>query len=190
LFDVDGPCYIRFAREATPVVTTDATPLTFGKANVVRYRGARSRFADAFEFILADQYRSEAEAAAIVSNGPELAEAMRAAWILKEELGLETRVVNLHTLKPLDERTLVAAARDCGAVLTVEEHQVGGLGNLVAGAILRANVGREIVFDSMGIPDRFGTSGGSWELLRAFGLTGEHIAARVRNLVEQRNAAT
>ncbi|HNQ22178.1 MAG TPA: transketolase [Phycisphaerae bacterium] len=186
LFEVVGPCYLRFAREATPIVTRPDTPLVFGKANVIRYRGEREQFADAFDTVVADTYSSEDEALAIISNGPEVAEAMRAAWILQKELGLETRVLNLHTLKPLDATAVVRAARECGAVLTVEEHQVGGLGNLVAAAILQGGASTGVTFERLGVPDTFGCSGGPWELLRAYGLTAEHIAERARTAVALR----
>jgi len=183
LFEIDGPCYLRFAREATPIVTKPDTPLVFGKANVIRYRGANAGFVDAFETITASAYRSEDEDIVIISNGPELAEAMRAAWILKEEYNLETRVLNLHTLKPLDEAAIVRAAQECGTVLTAEEHQVGGLGNLVAAAILEAGLERQVRFHRLGVPDTFGASGGPWELLRAYRLTAEHLAAEARRLL-------
>lgn len=186
LFEVDGPCYIRFAREATPVVTTNDTPLKFGKANIIRFRGAKENFLDAFETKLACEYASENEAIAIISNGPELAEAMRASWILKEEYGVETRVVNMHTLKPLDEEAIINAAKECGAVLTAEEHQVGGIGNLIAAAILKANNSKPIVFDMIGVQDEFGLSGAPWELMKAFGLTAEHIAKKAKELVDKK----
>jgi len=113
---------------------------------------------------------------------------MRAAWILKQEFGLETRVINLHTIKPLDVRTLVQAAAETGIILTVEEHQVGGFGNLVAGAILqhRRAFDRPLQFDRLGVEDCFGLSGKPWELLQHFGLTAEHIAERVAHLVERK----
>ncbi len=193
LFDIDGPCYVRFAREATPTVTTVDTPLVFGKANVIRFRGVQPRFADAFETVPADQYTCENEDVAIISNGPELAEAMRAAWILKQEFRLETRVINAHTMKPFDEQAVVRAARECPVVLTAEEHQTGGLGNIVAGAILRAGLDRGAdtpspIFDMIGIPDKFGCSGKPWELIRAFGLSAEHLAARARDLIDRQSS--
>ena len=98
-----GPKYLRFAREATPVVTDEATPFVFGKANVVRYRGEAPAFAEAFQTVLAASHPDEHEDLAIIACGPMVPEAMRAAWILKRDFGYETRVVNMHTLKPLDE---------------------------------------------------------------------------------------
>jgi transketolase C-terminal domain/subunit len=126
LFNVSGPKYLRFAREATPVVTDEKTPWAFGQANVVRFRAETPDFKDAFEHTLASSYEHEGEILAIIACGPAVPEAMRAAWILRFEYGIESRVLNLHTMKPLDVGAVVTAARECGAVLTVEEHQVGG----------------------------------------------------------------
>lgn len=181
LLELEGPIYLRFAREATPVVTTAETPYQFGVANVVRYRGARPRFIDAFETVLSSNYRNESEVATIVACGPMLPEAMRAAWLLKEDFGLETRVLNMHTIKPLDARALIAAAAETHIVVTAEEHQKGGFGDLIAGAILRerSDFSRPLLFDMIGVDDRFGLSGKPWELIQTFGLTAEHIAERV-----------
>jgi transketolase len=187
LLELVGPAYVRFAREATPVVTTKETPYKFGVANIIRYRGAKPRFLEAFETFLSTDYAGEGETASIVACGPMVAEAMRAAWLLKEEHGIETRVVNLHTVKPLDVTALVRAADETHLVVTAEEHQVGGFGNIVAGAILRhrQDSGRPLLFDMVGVQDRFGVSGKPWELMQSFGLCAEHIAARVLRLKER-----
>ncbi len=185
IFDLAGPAYIRYAREATPVVTTDDTPLVLGTANVIRFRGRATSFADAFQTVLAPAYRDEGEDIAIVACGPIVCEAMRAAVILKEEFGIETRVVNVHTVKPLDRDALLRAARETRAMLTCEEHQKGGFGNIVAGAVLAGGRGeRPIAFGSLGVEDRFGESGKPWELMVHFGLAAEHIAARAKELVQ------
>ena len=97
-----GPKYIRFAREATPIVTDEKTPFVFGKANVIRLRGEAANFIDAFETKLESDYRDECEDLTIIACGPMVPEAMRAAWILKQDFGYETRILNMHTLKPLD----------------------------------------------------------------------------------------
>ena len=188
LLGVVGPAYLRFAREATPVVTSKETPYQFGAANVIRFRGAQPRFADAFETVLAGEYRSESEDLSIVACGPMVPEAMRAAWILKEEYALEARILNLHTVKPLDTAALVRAAEETQVMLTAEEHQLGGFGNIIAGAILRHrhNPGLPLLLDMIGVRDRFGLSGKPWELVQAFGLTAEHIAARALELYESK----
>ncbi|HQL23485.1 MAG TPA: transketolase C-terminal domain-containing protein, partial [candidate division Zixibacteria bacterium] len=186
LFDVVGPKYLRFAREATPIITRPDSPFRFGEANIFRLRREADRFADAFDITPASEYRSEGEDLTIISCGPEVAEALRAAYILRTDFRLETRVINMHTVKPLDETAIVCAAGETGAVVTAEEHQVGGLGNLVAGVILRrqAETGRPVRFAMVGIADRFGESGQPWQLIKRFGVSAEHIAAKARELVK------
>ena len=188
LLELVGPTYIRFAREATPVVTTKATPFQFGVANIIRFRGEKPRFVEAFETRLACEYVGEGEDVAIVACGPMVPEAMRAAWLLKEEHGIETRIVNVHTVKPLDVAALARAADETGLIVTAEEHQVGGFGSVIAAAILqhRPNHEKPLLFDMVGVADRFGLSGKPWDLMREFGLCAEHIAARVLRLHAQR----
>lgn len=185
ILDVVGPVYIRYAREATPIISTFDTPFVFGKANVIRYRGAKPNFVDAFETILASEYKNENEDIAIIACGPMVPEAMRAAWILKEEFGMETRVLNVHTVKPIDKDAIIRAANETGAVLTAEEHQVGGFGNIVAGILLK-NTEKPIAFDMIGVQDKFGESGQPWELMQVFGLCAEHLADKAKKLVESK----
>lgn len=187
LFDIVGPKYLRFAREATPIITTPDTPLRFGEANVYRFRREADRFTDAFDIIPASEYESEGEDLTIISCGPEVAEALRAAFILKIDCHLETRVLNMHSIKPLDRTAILQAAAETGAILTAEEHQVGGLGNQVAGIILQsqAETGRPTPFAMIGIADRFGESGQPWQLIKRFGVSAEYIAAKARELVKQ-----
>jgi transketolase len=187
LFDVVGPKYLRFAREATPVVTKEDTPFTFGKANIFRLRKTASRFVDAFEIIPAVDYKSEQEDVAIISCGPQLAEALRATYILKEEYKVETRVVNLHTIKPVDTDAIVRAAKETQVLITAEEHQVGGLGNRVAGVLMNhwSSVPKR-PFAMIGVEDRFGESGPPWVLIKKFGLTAEHIAQKAQHLLHNK----
>jgi transketolase len=182
LMKVRGPKYIRFAREATPIVTGEKTPFVFGKANVIRLRKIGPNFKEAYETVLASKYKNEAEKVAIIACGPEVPEAMRAAWILKEEKGIETRVVNVHTVKPLDKEAIVDAAKDVDIIVTAEEHQKGGFGNLISSTIMEAGLEKIPKFSMIGVNDRFGTSGQPWELVKAFGLTAEHIAQKVIDL--------
>lgn len=184
LFKIKGPKYIRFAREATPIVTSDATPFVFGKANVIRFRKVADNFKDAFEIVFAPKYKDEGEKAAIVACGPEVPEAMRAAWILKEQYKIEVRVINIHTVKPLDKETIVKTAGEVEAVVTAEEHQKGGFGNLIAAAIMEAGLSKTPKFAMIGVADRFGESGYPWELMKAFGLTAEFIAKKVLELIK------
>jgi transketolase len=184
---IQGPAMIRYAREATPVVTKESTPYQFGQANIIRFRQEKENFVDAFETRLSTEYQSEKEDMAIIACGPMVAEAMRAAYILKKEYDLETRVVNIHTVKPVDKEAIVHAAVDTGIVLTVEEHQKGGFGNIIAGVIATGKMYHlPFLFDMIGMNDEFGLSGAPWELLKVFGLTAEHIAKKARELYEKK----
>lgn len=186
LFEMKGPKFIRFAREATPIVTTASTPFKFGEANVIRFRREQQRFIDAFETILASAYQSEDEDVTIIACGPMVPEAMRAAFILKREYDVETRVLNMHTLKPLDEQAIIKAAKSTGVIVTAEEHQIGGLADRLCRIITESTdlYRHPVITGAIGVKDRFGESGAPWELIKEFEVSGEHIAAKVRSLFE------
>ncbi len=186
LLEHKGPKYIRFAREATPVVTDEQTPFVFGKANVIRLRQPGDSFLKAFETTLESKYEDEGEDLTIVACGPMVPEAMRAAWILKREFGYETRVLNLHTLKPLDESAIIWAAKQTGIILTAEEHQIGALAWRVSNVITSSPVlyGQPIITGAIGVKDRFGDSGAPWELIKEFEVSAEHIAHKAVELVD------
>jgi transketolase len=181
-----GPKFIRFAREATPIVTTEKTPFLFGKANVSRLRKESERLIDAFETVLAEQYKNENENLSIIACGPMVPEAMRAAYILKKDYGWETRVVNIHTLKPIDQAAIIHAAKDTGVVITAEEHQIGALAWRVSGIITESPelYGKSIITGAIGVQDRFGDSGAPWELVKEFEVSAEHIAQKAVKLME------
>jgi transketolase len=183
LMKLKGPKYLRFAREATPVVTDNKTPFVFGKANVIRYRKTSINFKDAFETTVASNYINENENIAIFACGPEVPEAMRAAWILKEDYNLESRVINIHTVKPLDKEVIRRTAREISIMVTAEEHQKGGFGNLIASAILESGLEKPVKFGMIGVNDRFGDSGAPWDLMKAFELTAEYIVKKVLELL-------
>jgi transketolase len=142
--DIYGPAAIKIAREATPVVTNDFTPFIFGTSNIIRYRGISNDFIDAFEVFLSTKYWSESEDLT-VACGPILAEAMRSAYILKEEYDIDARVINMHTVKPIDKNASISAAKETKIIITCEEHQVGGFGNIVAGVVSQ-NQYRELLY--------------------------------------------
>ena len=100
-WSISGPKYIRFAREATPIVTKEDTPFAFGKANVIRLQRKAEKMIEAFDIVLASDYKNEHEDLSIIACGPMVPEAMRAAYVLKQEFGYETRVLNIHTTKPI-----------------------------------------------------------------------------------------
>ncbi|MFH0870605.1 MAG: transketolase [archaeon] len=180
MIKMDGPCYLRIAREPTPVVTGKDTPYQFSTANIIRFRGEQPNFMDAFETRLSTDYKSEREKIAIVACGPMVPEAMRAAWILEKEYRLGTRVINMHSMKPMEHYALVEAARDCEVMVTAEEHQKGALANSVAGIVLKS--GLHPMFGSIGVRDRFGESGTPTELFDSFGLSTPHIVQKAVQL--------
>ena len=148
---IDGPVYLRLARLATPVFS-EGMPFEVGKANVLR-KGDR---------------------AALVTCGLMVESCMKAAEILAAK-GIEVTVVNMHTIKPLDEEIVKTLAKDM-KIFTVEEHStVGGLGDAVA-AVIAEHGGR---LTKLGVPDCFGQSASPAELLDFYGLSPEKIAATV-----------
>ncbi|HKS76029.1 MAG TPA: transketolase, partial [Terriglobales bacterium] len=172
----EGPKYVRFAREATPIVTDENTPFEFGRANVIRLRRESASFIEAFDTVLARDYRNEEEDLTIVACGPMVPEAMRAAWILKKDFGYETRILNLHTLKPIDVAAILHAAHETGVIITAEEHQIGGLAWRVSNVITEAPYlyGVPVISGAIGVKDRFGDSGAPWELIKEFEVSAEH----------------
>jgi len=184
---IKGPAVVRYAREATPIITTQDTHYSFGLANVIRYRGEKENFIEAFETKLSSDYTSEEEDLTLIACGPMVAEAMRAAYILKEEYNLEIRILNIHTLKPIDKKAIIKAAEETNIILTVEEHQVGGFGNIISGVIAQnKKYSTPLLMDMIGIEDRFGESGAPWELTKVFGLTAEYIAKRAKELYDKK----
>ena len=185
LLQLKGPKYIRFAREATPIVTREDAPFVFGKANIIRLRREAEHMVDAFDTVLASHYMDEGEDLSIIACGPMVPEAMRAAYILKKEFGYETRVLNIHTMKPIDAAAIVRAAKETGVVVTAEEHQVGALAWRVSSVITESAdlYGRPVITGAIGVKDRFGDSGAPWELIKEFEVSAEHIAQKATELV-------
>lgn len=160
--ECSGPCYVRLTREATPVFTTEEAPFEIGKANELR----------------------AGKDVAIVACGHLVHAALRAAEELAKD-GVEARVINCHTIKPLDEAALERAAKECGAVVTVEEHQAAaGLGGAVAECLARR---RPVPMEFVGMPDRFGESGSAAELLARFGLDPAGIKQAVKKVLKRKS---
>lgn len=157
-----GPIYLRFAREKTPIMTTEDTPFVPGKAEIF--------------------WESKKPEVLIVGAGPILHNAMLAAKILeKEKIG--TVVVNSHTIKPLDKK-IAQLADKIGAVVTVEEHQVsGGLGGAVAELLAKTN---PVPMEFIGMQDVFGESGEPKELIKKYKLTPEDIAAAAKRVLKRK----
>lgn len=167
---IDGPCYIRYAREKTPVFTTKDTPFEIGKAQI---------FFEPSE-ISAKEGRLDA---AIIACGPLTHNAILAASELEKE-GIKVRVINNPSIKPLDEKTILDAAKDAGAIVTVEEHQVsGGMGSAVA-EFLAKNY--PVPMEFIGVQNRFGESGEPNELIEAFGMGVSHIKEAVKKVLKRK----
>lgn len=154
------PTYIRLAREKTPIITTEDTPFEIGKAQ---------------EF-----YRSQiAPVVGIIACGSLVHNAIMTAHELEAE-GLGTVVLNMGTVKPLDREAVLELARECGKIVTVEEHQVaGGLGSAVA-EVLAQEYPTKMAF--VGVDDKFGQSGTPEELVKHYGMDKEAIKTKVKSL--------
>ena len=102
---------------------------------------------------------------------------------------MEARVINMHTLKPIDEEAVVRAARETGIVITAEEHQIGALAWRVSGIITASQelYGVPVITGAVGVRDRFGESGAPWELIKEFEVSAEHIAQVAVELSEVRS---
>ena len=155
------------------------------RGECIRLRRKAEKMVDAFDTVLASEYEDEHEDLAIIACGPMVPEAMRAAYILKQEFGYETRVVNIHTMKPIDADAIVRAAKETGIVVTAEEHQIGALAWRVSGIITESPelFGTPIITGAIGVKDRFGDSGAPWELIKEFEVSAEHIAQKAAELI-------
>ncbi len=150
-YELEGPVYLRFGRLAVPVFHTDDYKFEIGKGEVLR----------------------EGTDVAIIANGLLVWEAVTAAEALAAE-GINAMVINMATIKPLDEELVLEAAKKCGKVITCEEHSiVGGLGEAVC-ALLSEKLPTPV--KRIGVNDVFGHSGPAVALLKEFGLSAEHIA--------------
>ncbi len=148
----EGPVYLRFGRLAVPVFHDEET-----------FR---------FEIGKGEQL-TEGDDVAIIATGLMVNEAIQAAELLKAE-GVHARVINMCTIKPLDEEIVLKAARECGKIVTCEEHSViGGLGEAVAALLCEK---QPTPMRRIGVNDEFGHSGPAWDLLKEFGLCAENIA--------------
>ncbi|MCX6767332.1 MAG: transketolase family protein [Candidatus Micrarchaeota archaeon] len=154
-----GPFYIRLGREAVPVMGEREFKL--GKAQTLR----------------------DGSDVAIMATGIMVCEALQAAEALSKE-GVSAMVVNIHTIKPIDEQAVVEAAKKTGAVVTAEEHSIiGGLGGAVA-EVLSEN--HAVPLKRVGVRDVFGESGKARELLEKYGLTAKNIAAAAKDVVKRK----
>lgn len=161
--DHEGPSYFRFAREKTPTITTEKTPFKIGQAEIF--------------------WESKKPAVTIVACGPLVYEALLAAKEL-EKSKIDSIVVNSHTIKPLDVKTIIAVAKRTGAVVTVEEHQInGGLGGAVAEALAEH---LPTPIERVGMLDTFGESGEPTELLEKYQMTAPAIVRAAKKAMKRK----
>ena len=160
--DHEGPVYMRFGRLAVPRVNSEDYKFELGKGVLLR----------------------DGKDVTIVATGLMVNEALIAAETLKAE-GIDARVINIHTIKPIDKDILVAAAKETGAIVTAEEHSIiGGLGSAVSEALAEEY---PVPVVKLGVNDTFGKSGPALELLKIFGLDAENIVIKAKKAIELKN---
>ena len=158
-YEHDGPVYMRFGRADVPVVHEEGTPFTIGKGEILK----------------------DGTDVAIIANGLMVYEAVQAAETLAEA-GISAMVINMATIKPLDDELVLAAARKCGKIITCEEHSViGGLGEAVC-SLLSEKLPTPV--RRIGVNDEFGHSGPAAALLKQFGLSAERIVEVAEEMVK------
>lgn len=156
-----GPVYIRYGRENIPIVTDDSTPFEIGKAVKMK----------------------EGKDVCIMACGSMVYEALMAAEILEQE-GIKARVLNIHTIKPIDKQAIIEAANDCGAIVTAEEHQIfGGFGSAVAEVIVANS---PVPMEFVGVNDTFGESGKAADLMVKYGLKDINIVEAVKKVLKRK----
>jgi transketolase len=154
--DIDGPVYLRFGRLAVPVINNyDGYKFEVGKGNCLR----------------------NGKDVTIIATGLLVNEALEAAKALASD-GIDARVINIHTIKPIDRDIIAAAAKETGLIITAEEHSViGGLGSAVADVVTETC---PVPVIKIGVNDTFGHSGPAVELLKEFGLSADNIVKTVK----------
>ena len=163
MFEHKGPVYLRVGRPDVPRIYPEGTKLTIGKANVVR----------------------PGKDVTIIANGLMVGSALDAADLLAEQ-GIDARVVDMHTVKPLDRATVEAAARETGAIVVAEEHlSHGGLGSVVAMAVAELH---PVPIRYVNVGDQFGESGTPEGLLEKYGLTADRVAEATHAAIKAKKA--
>jgi len=161
--DLNGPVYIRFGREPVPDFTSPGQDFFVGKGQLLKPGNDIS----------------------IIATGHMVWEALQAGYKLENE-GINARIINIHTIKPIDEEIIIKAARETKAIITAEEHQVmGGFGSAVAEVVVK-NFPAQM--DFVGMSDSFGESGKPAELMIKYGLTAESILKRAKKLLGEKGS--
>ncbi len=156
-----GPVYVRFGREAVPDFTSEEMGFTIGRAQVLH----------------------DGDDITIISTGHLTWEALQACYLLENE-GIRARLINMHTVKPIDEEIIISAAKETGAIVTAEEHQImGGLGGAVAEVVVKNH---PVPMAFIGMKDRFGESGKPEELMVKYGLKAKDVVITVKRLIDSK----
>lgn len=159
--EIECPVYIRMPRSKTPNITSEKTPFKVGTAEVFH----------------------QGKDVSIIACGTMVQFALEAALAL-EKKGIKARVINCHTIKPIDEERIIKAARDTGAIVTFEEHQVqGGMGSAVAEVVARK---APVPIEMIGVQDKFGESGKGDELWEKHGLTAAGCIRAVKKVLKRK----
>lgn len=157
-----GPFYYRFARASSPAFTTSQTPFKIGRAETYRH----------------------GDDLTMIATGPLVYEALIAAEALSKDHGIEARVINCHTIKPLDEKMIIKAAKETGAIVTIEEAQVtGGLAGAVCETLALTT---PVPVERIGVQDQFGESGKPRQVQEALGVTAPYIALAADRVLQRK----
>ncbi|MEF8873779.1 MAG: transketolase family protein [Candidatus Thermoplasmatota archaeon] len=159
----EGPFYMRMGRSSVPVITEKDDPFEVGKATMLREGGDVT----------------------LIGTGIMVSECLKAAEILNKQHEIDAKVLNMSTIKPLDDESIVESARDTGGIVTAEEHVVSqGMGSGISQVLAESNY--HVPLKRVGIPNVFGESGESDELMEKYGLTAEHIVESAHDVLERR----
>jgi len=159
--ETEGPVYIRLGRNAVPLITDEKSPFEIGKANLLR----------------------DGKDITIFACGHMVYEALKAGDALGKE-GISARIINMHTPKPIDRDMVIKAAKETGALVTVEEHTLcGGFGSAISEVVVETC---PVTVKMIGIKDTFGESGEAEELYEHFGITASHVIRAAKQAVKEK----
>ncbi len=160
--EIDGPFYVRLGRSNVPVITGEDDEFELGKATVLE----------------------EGDDITLIGTGIMVSRCLKAAKILEKKQDISARVINMSTIKPLDEKCIIKAAKETGGVVTAEEHVVSqGMGSGISQVLSETH---HVPMKRVGIPNVFGESGESDELMDKYGLTAEHIVESANDVIKRK----
>ena len=158
----EGPIYMRMGRSSVPIVTDEDEPFEMGKATILK----------------------DGDDVTLIGTGIMVSRCLKAATMLEKQEEISARVVNMSTIKPLDEKIILRAAKETGAVVTAEEHVVSqGMGSGISQVLSESY---HVPMKRVGVPNVFGESGESDELMEKYGLTAEHIVESAHDVMSRR----